>query len=400
MPRHVTEFTVLISSPNDLQADRDAVEEVIDELNELLRSRSIRLRAWRWEKSATPGIGDEGQDVVRRSYRIDEFDLVIGLLGAKLGTPTSGAPSGTVSEIREAIAMDGRRFDNFHVQVYFKNESLNVHQIDVSEISRLQEFKQELVRDGVLFKLYGTEKELMASVRLGLNRAIECWLKNNPGFIAKSDAPVSSESEAIDESNLPEKNSPLTVAEEDDDELGIIDYIADFESNLADVLSSMTSISTVQTEITNSVNAMTARAPSFATMASHDQKKVINALAAELNGSAEKIFAALENASNKFQQALHSNRRAIKMFFEDNQNIGKDRALSEIDKVTASLLGTLENNEHSLDGLYAAINSTPRLTKEFNIAKRKLLAATLKTKDFHLETAREVRSFREDLNKL
>jgi len=60
-------FRVVLASPSDVQAERDAAGLVINSLNRMLRSSgfSASLRLVRWETDAYPALHDRGP---RRHY--------------------------------------------------------------------------------------------------------------------------------------------------------------------------------------------------------------------------------------------------------------------------------------------------------------------------------------------
>ena len=80
MPRDERVFVVFVASPSDMQPERDALEEVIRELNlTWSRKLGIRLDLVRWETHGVPGFGADAQDVLNRQLP-DDPDIFIGLM--------------------------------------------------------------------------------------------------------------------------------------------------------------------------------------------------------------------------------------------------------------------------------------------------------------------------------
>ncbi len=103
MPRQETILQVFVAAPSDLAEERAALEDVIWELNSTWsRTLGCRLDLLRWETHAVPGMGLDAQDVVNRSVPRD-YDIFIGMLWSRFGTPTTRAESGTEEEARWGI---------------------------------------------------------------------------------------------------------------------------------------------------------------------------------------------------------------------------------------------------------------------------------------------------------
>ena len=90
------QYRVFVASPRDVSAEREALERVVTEVNQthgVPLGYSIEL--WRWETHATPD-GGRPQDVI--NAQLPEFDVFIGILWRRFGTPTGVAGSGTAED--------------------------------------------------------------------------------------------------------------------------------------------------------------------------------------------------------------------------------------------------------------------------------------------------------------
>ncbi|MCH8024670.1 MAG: DUF4062 domain-containing protein, partial [Candidatus Marinimicrobia bacterium] len=101
MPRSITVLKVFVASPSDVSEERAAVKEIADELNKLWKNRSIALEVVSWESDVYPSFGSDPQSVINEQVS-DDYEIFIGLMWAKIGTPTKEAESGTVEEFRRA----------------------------------------------------------------------------------------------------------------------------------------------------------------------------------------------------------------------------------------------------------------------------------------------------------
>jgi hypothetical protein len=111
---------IVVASPGDVQAERNALATVVEELNRgIAAERGLRLELARWETDAYPGFHAAGpQGLIDLILRIDACDMLIGISWKRFGTPVSDARSGTEHEFRlgyEAWKRTGRP----QIMVYF-----------------------------------------------------------------------------------------------------------------------------------------------------------------------------------------------------------------------------------------------------------------------------------------
>lgn len=113
-PRIVIAF---LSSPGDMASAKDALHDTIDQIGARFAPYGLVLRDWRNETQTHPAYGKDPMEVVRRQMPA-EFDIYVGLLGGRLGTPTPRAPSGTIEEFQVALDLV-RRTGRPHILFYF-----------------------------------------------------------------------------------------------------------------------------------------------------------------------------------------------------------------------------------------------------------------------------------------
>src|SRR5262245_9737863 len=100
---------VFISSPSDVQAERDCIYEIVTAINEepSVRERYV-LKPLAYERLVPPEVGDSPQKVVDKYMReAGKADLFIGVLWSRMGTPVidddgTSYQSGTEYEFRKA----------------------------------------------------------------------------------------------------------------------------------------------------------------------------------------------------------------------------------------------------------------------------------------------------------
>lgn len=89
-----------------------------------------------------PQLGDHPQSLIN-AQGVDDSDVVFALFGTRLGSPTSGAVSGTVEEIERAIDQ-GKS-----VHLYFSTAPLP-NDVDTKQLEGLRAFKKEIQDRGLL----------------------------------------------------------------------------------------------------------------------------------------------------------------------------------------------------------------------------------------------------------
>jgi tetratricopeptide (TPR) repeat protein len=92
---------VFVASPGDVAAEREHVKAVADELNRGIAAQAgFVLEVVRWETHARPDMGRAEQLILDQ---IGQYDLFVGIMWRRFGTPTGVAGSGTEEEFDQAL---------------------------------------------------------------------------------------------------------------------------------------------------------------------------------------------------------------------------------------------------------------------------------------------------------
>lgn len=158
-----TVLYVMIASPGDVGAGREAVMRAITSWNEAnTRPRGIVVVPLRWE-TVSPQAGAHPQAILNAAL-LDNADSVVGIFGSRIGTATPAAISGTAEEIDRAIA-DGRR-----VHLWFSTAP-HPHDVDLDQLQALRQFQEDL-RQRSLYGTYANPDELVHKVWAAIERDI------------------------------------------------------------------------------------------------------------------------------------------------------------------------------------------------------------------------------------
>src|ERR1044071_2324544 len=114
MARLALGLQVFISSPADVQEERDRVEQAVMALAPRAAREDLLLSVYRFEKSAIPAYG---RPLDQSNVDLRASELVIAILGKGIGSPArrGSAETGTLEEIRvaEGLVKCGRADDLF-----------------------------------------------------------------------------------------------------------------------------------------------------------------------------------------------------------------------------------------------------------------------------------------------
>jgi hypothetical protein len=142
---------IVVASPGDVQAERDALPAVIEELNKgVAADRGLRLELYRWETDAYPGFHAEGpQGLIDELLRIEDCDVLIGIFWTRFGTPTKDAQSGTEHEIRLAYEA-WKKHRRPQIMVYFNQKSCTPKsKAETDQWGQVLEFRESFPKDGL-----------------------------------------------------------------------------------------------------------------------------------------------------------------------------------------------------------------------------------------------------------
>lgn len=140
---------IFLSSPFDLKAERAAVVSEIAKLSRVTEKfQQVRLRVLTFENNTYTALGESGQDVVNQQIG-DSYQIYLGLVGKRLGTPTPKDESGTAEEYQRAL---DRAHSNGSVPslMFFVVEKRITVEDEVHELLRVKQFVTRIRSDGLL----------------------------------------------------------------------------------------------------------------------------------------------------------------------------------------------------------------------------------------------------------
>lgn len=358
MAKNLTQYSVLLSSPGDLHIERNEIPTVINELNQTYgKYNNLYIDLIKWETNSAPGITHEyTQQLINKDIG-DNYDIFIGIIWKKFGTKTESAESGTEEEYLRAL----ERFkngENIQILFYFKLESIPINEIVPEEIVKINNFKNKLKENNVLFWSFNTVEELKNQLRLHIPMRMDGIIQNL---------------------ELPEKKLQISNKKEDklqDEELlGYLDFSIQFDEHLSSTTQCLNNISDatriVADELSkksNEINKLSKTVNFKKTMLA----SVLTRTAKSIDEYTERVNFEGNIYAENFESLLEVGSGYLNTITKENisQHV---LDLQEILLKTAPLIDSIPSTIDSIQGFYDQMKVIPSLYSVFNKSKNKLL---------------------------
>ena len=153
MTKTYRSIRVFAGSPGDTSEERKVVREVVDTINrDVGRNEGYHLDLLLWEEDSYPDVGADPQSVIDR--QIGDYDVFLGFMSTRFGSPTKGSGSGTEEEFHRAFAMAADEATHIKILFYFHNPLVRIRDIDPYQLLQVHHFRERLRHLGVLFHEY------------------------------------------------------------------------------------------------------------------------------------------------------------------------------------------------------------------------------------------------------
>ena len=166
-----------LASPSDVGEERAKAEEIVIEFN-LAWSTFLRARLelLKWESHTFPSAGEDGQSVINRQIG-DDYDIFIGIMGTRFGSPTSRFESGTEEEFTRAWRRH-QKGENVRIMFYFKDAPVSPSKIDLDQLLRVNNFKSKIGDEGIYYWSFSSLDAFETLIRLHLSRQMQELVKD------------------------------------------------------------------------------------------------------------------------------------------------------------------------------------------------------------------------------
>ena len=154
MSQQVHLLKVLVASPSDVLKERKMVADAITRINKaVFKKRNIRLEFVGWETDSYSGIGSDAQDVINKELD-DDYDIFVGIMWHRYGSPTLRADSGTVEEFERAYLNYQNKKCCKKILFYFNSADLPQSEVAFDQAAKVLEFQKTLEERGIYYTKY------------------------------------------------------------------------------------------------------------------------------------------------------------------------------------------------------------------------------------------------------
>jgi hypothetical protein len=366
MARQETILSVFVASPSDVDEERNRLEEVIRELNVTwARELGVRLELIRWETHAYPSFGEDAQAVINDQIP-DDYDLFIGLMWYRFGTPTGRAGSGTIEEFQRAK----KRFDHdpsaLQLMIYFKDAPAPIapSKIDYTQLARISEFRNSLGEEGGLYWSFDSVEDFERLVRLHLTRQVQA-LRSKGLTISQSSCISVLETE---------KDSSVTDQE---DEPGLLDLMEKFEDEFLTLQEITERIATATIDIGDKMQVRAAETEEFSSGPDSTNRKTAKRIIEKAATDMDQYVYRMEAELPLFSKHLNSGMNALIQASQMSIEFAiEDEDLDQVKENLDAIRGfcqTLTTVEEQITAFQQAVVSLPKMTTTLNRAKRSVV---------------------------
>ena len=359
MARNEKVFVAFVASPSDVEDERNKLEEVVQELNSTWsRNLSARLELIRWETHSYPGADQDAQAVINQQIG-NEYDIFIGIMWGRFGSPTESAASGTEEEFHRVWQ---RHQDGSDVKImfYFKDAPIAPSKLDPKQLDKIQSFKLKIGAEGVFHWSFRTLESFEGLLRVHLSRQLQAF--QTTGDAGAKETLVARTDDA--------------AARPSEDDVGILDLMEVLDERFRTVAEIITRISSATDDLATRINQRTgeitkAIAGAEGGLSHSEAKKLVNTAADDMNRYVTRADAEIPILRETFRDGVRALGKVATLAADFNQ--GDLSKVKEDREIVTSLEILLANALEAILAFRHSIHSFPRMTTMLNKAKRKTL---------------------------
>jgi Domain of unknown function (DUF4062) len=361
MPRQETVLTAFVASPADVEEERAMLEEVIRELNTTWsKDFKLRIELIKWETHSFPAAGGDPQSTINKQIG-DDYDIFIGIMWARFGTPTSKKESGTEEEFERAYSRHLNNPNSIRIMFYFKDAPVAPSKVDGAQLSKISAFKKKLGEEGTYYWTFNDQRQFASSLRLHLSRVIQDWQASQSATHKKVVPVVPGEVPAgkVDSFNQSEELGFL-------DSLGLSIQATELSTNSSIKLA--TAINELTESLKERTDQMLKATQKKGTFDWQSANRISNLIAQDMEVFVSRTEAELPIFAQSYRTAVDHLSIAVSLGVQD---FNTDRTSIEVLRGALFPHSTmLPQMRQKIQGMRDSAAVLPRLTSQFNKARR------------------------------
>jgi len=375
MAKNILKYTLFVASPSDLVEERQAVDDIVKELNLTYGSpNNLMIEVLKWETHSAPGISNyHPQEIINQDIG-NEYDLFLGLLWKKFGTETKSADSGTEEEFLLAYNRFKEGKANFQILFYFKTAPpKTMNDINWRELQKIDNFKNSISEKNVLYWEFDTIENLKNLLRLHIPKRLESITHNQVTIVER-------------------ESLILTIPIEE--ELGYYDYAEIVESAATTAFNSIQKITDdtewIGTKIHEKADEIT-RISKLARPNPEVIKEIFKRTAGLMNDYSSRINTETPIFYTNFEDVMKASANLINLtedFYQENTITELEEAKESIFQLTIGITDAIDG----MSGFFDSVNNLPRIQKDIIVAKKNLSQNI----EFLIEKLRQSKSLAEE----
>lgn len=164
---------VFLASPGDVSREADLVRETFDAINRTLGEKEgVRFEVKNWKTDSYPAYGGDGQSLLNEQIAdMSQYDLFVGIMWNRFGTPTPRGGSGTEEEFQRAVESFETN-GNPQIMFYFNQAPFNPTSVkDAEQKMKVLEFKGTVQGKALTHDYSGAE-----NFQQSFRNHVESWL--------------------------------------------------------------------------------------------------------------------------------------------------------------------------------------------------------------------------------
>ncbi|MCH8202499.1 MAG: hypothetical protein IH996_05295 [Proteobacteria bacterium] len=362
MPKSITTYQIFLVGPGDVDAEKTAAEKVVKQWNSSIgKVIGARLEILNWKPDVPPGAADDAQQVINEHIS-DDYDILLLIVWHRIGTETENAVSGTVEEYGRAIERFKSDPKSVRVMVYFKTANPPYSDLDPTQFEAVKAFKKQVSADGVLYKEFEDTAQFSEFLFIHLSLIL-------------GDPPTQPDDESrAAPAVYYQTEQPALVTEDESEDLGFLDFIEGHQQASAEFVEAMKDIQDGIVKLGQDMKREADLAAAHVVaIPSSLARQISDRLASSFDEFSDKYQSSESDIFDSYLSMADNTNGLVNLLLESPEFVDLEE-LRDFKETLVGLRDTTDESMNSVEGLAKNIAALPRLKKEFNKGKRKLVS--------------------------